>query len=36
MYWTWGGKDTKGKDDDKKNTATNNWMQGPLPGNGYR
>jgi hypothetical protein len=34
MYWTWGGKDDKGKDD--KNTARNNWMQGPIQVNGMR
>ena len=30
MYWTWGGKD------DKNDTAANNWMQGPLRGNGFQ
>jgi hypothetical protein len=30
MYWTW-GKDDKGKDD-KKDTAKNDWMQGPMTG----
>jgi hypothetical protein len=28
MYWTWAGKDDKGKDDDNKDSARNNWMQG--------
>jgi hypothetical protein len=36
MYWTWGGHDAKGKDDDKKDSATNNWMQGLMRGNGIR
>jgi hypothetical protein len=35
MYWTW-GKDDKGKADDKKDTAANNWMPGPMRGNGFR
>jgi hypothetical protein len=35
MYWTWGGQDDKGKDDDKKDTDRNNWMQGPMRGNGF-
>jgi hypothetical protein len=35
MYWTWGGKDDKGKDD-KKDTAANTWMQGPMHGNGFQ
>ena len=35
IYWTWGGKDDKGKNDDKKETAANNWMQGPMRGNGF-
>jgi hypothetical protein len=35
MYWTWGGKDDKGKDADKKDTARNNWMRGPMRGNGF-
>jgi Putative MetA-pathway of phenol degradation len=33
MYWTWGGKGDTGKDDDKKDMAANNWMQGPMRGN---
>jgi hypothetical protein len=29
LYWSWGGKDDKGKDDDNnKGTAPNNWMRG--------
>jgi hypothetical protein len=36
MYWTWDGKGDKGKDDDKKDTAENNWMQGPMHGNGFQ
>jgi hypothetical protein len=28
MYWTWGK-------DDKKTAAGNNWMQGPMRGNGF-
>jgi hypothetical protein len=35
MYWNWGGKGDKGKDD-RKDTAANNWMQGPMRGNGIR
>jgi len=35
MYWTWGGKGDQGKDQDKKDAARNNWMQGPLLGNGF-
>jgi hypothetical protein len=30
MYWTWG------KDDGKKDTTANNWMQGPMHGNGFQ
>jgi hypothetical protein len=36
MYWTWGGKDDSGKDDGKKDTAANNWMPGPMRGNGFQ
>ena len=36
MYWTWGGKSDNGKDNDKKDTAANHWMQGPMWGNGFR
>jgi hypothetical protein len=36
MYWTWGGKSDKGKDEDKKDKAANNWMQGPMHENGFR
>jgi len=35
MYWTWGGKDDKGTDDGKKDTARSNWMQGPMRGSGF-
>jgi Putative MetA-pathway of phenol degradation len=35
MYWTWGGKDDKGKDDDKKDSAQNSWMQGPMRNSGF-
>ena len=28
IYWTWGK-------DDKKTTAENNWMRGPMNGNGF-
>ncbi len=35
MYWTWGGKDDKGKDDEKKDASRSNWMQGPMRGNGF-
>jgi hypothetical protein len=36
IYWTWGGKSDKGKDEDKKDKAANNWMQGPMHENGFR
>jgi Putative MetA-pathway of phenol degradation len=36
MYWTWSGKDDKGKDNDKRDTAANTWMQGPMRGNEFR
>jgi hypothetical protein len=35
MYWTWGGKVDKAKDEDKKDSARNNWMQGPMRGTGF-
>jgi hypothetical protein len=35
MYWTWGGKDAKGKGDDKSDTGVNNWMQGQMRDNGF-
>jgi hypothetical protein len=35
MYWTWGGKDDKGKDDNKKDSAQNNWMQRPMRNSGF-
>ena len=36
IYWTWGGKDDKGKADGKKDSAAIDWMQGAMRGNGFR
>jgi hypothetical protein len=36
MYWTWAGKDDKVKEDDKKDAATSNGLEGPRRGNKFR